>query len=71
MRTIWSNLGDPSLHFLAIAAFVVYLAFGRSITKDRAWAEAPLSRCKTCQVHFLPGESCHCRPDAGFARIWP
>ncbi len=54
-------MSDPSLHFLAVALFLVYLAFGGGSWSKNSAAEAPLSFCQKCRAHFLPENSCECR----------
>jgi hypothetical protein len=66
MRSIWNSLSDPSLHFLAVALFLVYLAFGNgSWSRNSSAAEAPLSYCQKCHAHYLPEKSCECRLTQG------
>jgi hypothetical protein len=65
MRSLWNNLGDPSLHLLVIALVVVYLAFGRGPRSEEP--EAPLPFCNACHSHYLPGDSCVCPPAGNFA----
>jgi hypothetical protein len=71
MRSLLNNLGDPSLHLLAIAMIVVYLTFGRPSWSRDAQAEAPLPYCKVCHAHFLPGATCDCRPADDIANAFP
>ena len=71
MRTLSNQLGDPSLHLLAIALFVVYLAFGRGHMSGAMRPEDPLPFCKVCHVHFLPGQTCDCRPAGSIAHALP
>ena len=71
MRALWNNLSDPSLHLLAIALFLVYLAFGSGSWHDERDAASPLAFCKTCQVHYLPGKACDCRFPARIANLAP
>jgi hypothetical protein len=71
MRSLCNNLGDPSLHLLAIALIVVYLAFGRGSRSGDDRAEAPLPTCKRCLGHYLPGTTCDCRHPGGMANAAP
>jgi hypothetical protein len=71
MRSVWNNLSDPSLHLLAIAVILVYLAFGQTPWSNAIRAEDPLPICKACRAHYLPGNLCECRPDLDFAHVLP
>jgi hypothetical protein len=60
MRAIGNCLSDPSLHLLAIALLLVYLAFGGGSWSRDSSAETPLPYCQNCHFHFLPGKPCDC-----------
>ena len=70
MRALWNNLSDPSLHLLAIASLLVYLAFSGSWTDDGA-ASSPLGYCKSCHAHFMLGKACDCRLPGKIAHALP
>ena len=60
MRSLWNSLGDPGLHLLVIALFLLYLAFGRGSSSAEERAISPLPYCESCRLHFMPGGSCSC-----------
>lgn len=71
MRCFWQSLGDPSLHLIAIALIVLYIAIGRGSWSDSLRAEAPLPTCQRCHGHYLPGTRCDCSHPRGVAQAVP
>jgi hypothetical protein len=71
MRSLWNNLGDPTLHLLATALILLYLALGGGSWPGETAAEAPLPYCKSCHAHYLPGKTCDCRSTANLAHALP
>jgi hypothetical protein len=60
MRYVRNCLSDPSLHLLAIALILVYLALGDRSTLREGSGEEPLAFCPKCRVHHLPEKTCDC-----------
>lgn len=56
MKKLGCCLGDPSLHLLAIALLLVYLAIGAPASGPAA--ESRLVSCRKCRAVHFPEGSC-------------
>ena len=73
MRSIWNSLSDPSLHFLAVALFLVYLTFGNGSwsRNSSGAAEAPPELLREVPRSLLAREDLRVPTPQGIVNAWP